>query len=255
MRRSRCGSTTSERTSHASRTTRWRLSEPNWTLLREAAGNAERGAGSRLADLSKRLDDIARATAELQAAEEAGASAVDRSELERVEGLVAEIGAAAREAARTAEAANTRTDELATATEAARESLDTELRRQIDGAAKKVHKDLGAVGSRIDALSESVASVAQSAVGPEQVDEAIAAQETRLTERLVAYDEAIVLLRRRLEEIAALDGILGERLRTIEGGLSARLDDSAAVLSAEDSVCAGGTRRARSTASRVSSST
>ena len=111
--------------------------------LRETAGDAERGAASRLSELSKRLDDIARATAELQAAEEAGASAVDRSELERVEQLVAEIGAAAREATRMAESAGSRSDELATADAAAREALDAELRRRMDGAAKKLRGDLG----------------------------------------------------------------------------------------------------------------
>ena len=201
--------------------------------LREAAGDAERGAVSRLAELSKRLDDIARATAELQAAAEAGASAVDRSELERVELLVEEIGAAAREATRTAESANSRNDELASADAAARESLDAELRRRIDGAAKKLRSDLGAIGSRVDGLTESLSAVAQNALGSQHLDSALAAQETRLTDRLGAYDEAIVMLRRRLEEIAALDGVLGERLSTIEGGLTVRLDETAAALTAD----------------------
>ena len=65
------------------------------------------------------------------------------------------------------------------------------------------------------------------------MEAALAAQETRLTERLGAYDEAIVLQRRRLEEIAALDGVLGERLTDIEAGLGVRLDETAAAFSAE----------------------
>ena len=80
-----------------------------------------------------------------RAAEEAGASAVDRSDLERIQTLVGEIDTAAREAARTAAAAHAEGVEHAGAESAARESLETALRQRIDGVAKKLRGDTGEI--------------------------------------------------------------------------------------------------------------
>ncbi len=204
--------------------------------VREVGAQAEHTLASRLAELGERLDGIAQATAELQAAGEAGASAADRSELDRVERLVEEIGGVAREAARTAEIVQGQARERVEADVAAHETLETELRQRIDNVKKKTRDDVAAVGARVDSLAADLEASQLEVLGSDELEQALQAHEIRLTKSISAHDEAIAVLRRRLEEVATGDGVLGERLATTEAGLAARLDENAAALAAESAV-------------------
>ena len=207
--------------------------EERLTALRQAAADAEGGTASRLAELGARLDEVARSVADLAATGVAGASGVARSELDHLEVLVNDIRSASREAARAAEAAHLHADDRAREEAAGRDQLGTELRGRLDALASSLSDSIGQVGSTLDELGAELAGVKRETLGREDVEQVLAAGETRLIERLAAYDEAIVVLRRRLEEIAALDGILGERLGSVEAGVVARLDEAAAALAAE----------------------
>ena len=194
--------------------------------LRQAAARAESGAGARLTDLGRRLEETAGAVAELVAAEEAGASAVDRSELERLEATVDAIRASAREAADAAQAALDENAARSDADAAARSSLESDLLRRIDGLGEQLGGDLAGVGSRVDGLAAELATTTRDLVRSGDVEQALEASEVRLHERLAAYDEALAAydealaaLRARQEEIAVADGALGRRLSGVESSI------------------------------------
>ena len=204
--------------------------------VREVGAQAEHTLASRLVELGERLDEMARATAELQAAGETGASAVGRSELDRVEKLVEEIGSVAREAARTAGIAEDHARERVEADAAARETLETELRQRIDNVKKKTRDDVAAVGARVDGLAADLEASQREALGRDELEQTVQEHEILLTKGISAHDEAIAVLRRRLEEIATSGGVLSERLAATETGLAARLDEHAEALAAESAV-------------------
>jgi chromosome segregation ATPase len=97
--------------------------------------------------------------------------------------------------------------------------------------------DLAAAAERLGLLEEAAVRAAEShPVGAAQLEAALEATEARLAHRAAAHEEAMAVLRRRLEEIAAADGVLADRLHGVETDLAARLEGVSAALAQQAAV-------------------
>jgi chromosome segregation ATPase len=115
---------------------------------------------------------------------------------------------------------------------AARGTLDR-LHARVDELAASLREELGAVQTRVGTLGESVEGIGAGTVRGEELQQAIAESDARFADRLAQYDEAIAVLRRRLEEISVADGMLAERLGGIEAGLRAHVDERLGAIAAD----------------------
>ncbi len=232
--------------------------------LRRSTATGGTAVVSRFDTLSTRIDDLSRRTDAVAAAEEAGAFAVDAALQEAR--VLGEERAAASAAALTAldsklrgrldalaadvasgedvEAVAIRVDASldalggrVTATEESVAAASDAMGAAIAAVSAHLGSDLTVAAERLGALEEAVGRLAEShPVGAAELEAALDATEARLGHRAAAHEEAMAVLRRRLEEIAAMDGVLADRMHGVATELGASLEGVTAGLAHQAAV-------------------